>query len=225
MFDKFMKFAQFNPITVLTQLSQLADLKHFDPIMVTDQLSSYVPEGMPKDMVKKRLLDVLVTIGVPFNRWLGYRIQEFTPERVTVESPPTVLRRNHVGTAHACAQALLGEMPAGLLVAQKYPLEEHRMIISKLEIEYFKAGRGTLFGKCEAPAEWPELVDDEAWVEMVTKITNDNGELISECRTRWQVKTWAKITADKIARNEPQDEGEGAGDAKDAGRGDGAGEF
>jgi acyl-coenzyme A thioesterase PaaI-like protein len=181
-------------------LSRLKKKNPFDPIDFTGKIVEKIPGGLAGDSARRRLLDLFLTLGIPFNRWLGLRIGEINKERVTIVSPPSVLRRNHVGTAHACAQALIGEYAAGLLVAQKYPLDTYRMIIGRLEIDYRKAGRGTLHGTSSAPAEWPELQNEEAWVPMETEITDDRGDLVAVCKTRWQVKSWSRIEKDKSDR-------------------------
>ncbi len=171
-----------------------------DPIAITEQIAGKLPGPLNNALVKNRLLDVVLNVGIPFNRWLGLRIKEFGPEGVTIESPETLLRRNHVGTAHACAQALIGEYAAGLVVAQTFPLETYRMIIGRLEIDYHKAGKGTLRGTARAPDVWPELENDEAWVEMRTEIRDEAGVEVAVCKTRWQIKSWAKIKADRESR-------------------------
>lgn len=173
---------------------------HFDALTATENWAQSIPAMLPRDGIRRRALDVLLNIGIPFNRWLGLRIKEISRERVVIESPPTVLRRNHVGTAHACAQALIGEYASGLIVAQHFPLETYRMIIGRLEIDYGKAGRGVLYGVAEAPNPFPELVDEEGWVPMKTVISNEKGEEVAVCTTRWQVKSWARIAADRAAR-------------------------
>ena len=173
---------------------------HFDAILATENWAQRLPALLPKDGIRRRALDVLLNVGIPFNRWLGLKVKEISRDCVVIESPPSVLRRNHVGTAHACAQALIGEYAAGLVVAQHYPLETYRMIIGKLEIEYSKAGRGTLYGRAEAPVPFPELDNEEGWVPMKTVISNEKGDEIAVCQTRWQVKSWARITADREAR-------------------------
>jgi acyl-coenzyme A thioesterase PaaI-like protein len=156
-----------------------------DPI----QLSQKIPNAF----FRKRVLDMLLNIGIPFNRWLRMRIDRIDTDCVTIISPNTVLRRNHVGGAHACALALLGEYAAGLLVAQNFSIDQHRMIIGSLSIEYHKQGRGVLKGEALAPDSWPELVDGEAWVEMTTEITNAKAESVATCKTRWQVKEWTQV--------------------------------
>jgi hypothetical protein len=68
-----------------------------------------------------------------------------------------------------------------------------------------------LYGTAEAPSPFPELENDETWVPMKTVITNEKGEEIAVCTTRWQVKSWAKIAADRAARETtPQSAAAGA---------------
>lgn len=172
----------------------------FDALTATEGWAAAMPSSFPREGLRRRALDVLLTIGIPFNRWLGLKVAEISREKVIIESPNTVLRRNHVGTAHACAQALIGEYAAGLVVAQTFPLDTYRMIIGKLEIEYSKPGRGTLRGTALAPHPFPVLENEEGWVPMTTSITNEKGEEIAVCKTNWQVKSWARIESDRLAR-------------------------
>ncbi len=177
-------------------------LTKFDPIAFSRLIDEKIPHGFPgREIARLRLLDVMLNLGIPFNRWLGLRITAFSPQSVVVTSPPSVLRRNHVGTAHACAQALIGEYASGLVVAQRFRATEFRVIIGHLEVDYKKAGYGELKGEAFEPAVWPEVVDDAAWVEMQTEIRNTKGETVSLCRTRWQVKRWKRIKSDR-AREE-----------------------
>jgi acyl-coenzyme A thioesterase PaaI-like protein len=149
--------------------------------------------------VRRRMLDVLLNIGIPFNRWLGMRLLQVSEESVVVASPDTVLRQNHVGGAHACALALIGEYAAGVLVAQHYSFDEYRIIIGSLDVQYHKQGRGPLVGTVSAPEIWPKLTQGEAWVEMKTEITNSKAEVVAVCTTKWQVKAWSKVQSHRSA--------------------------
>jgi hypothetical protein len=143
-------------------------------------------QKVPSSKVRNRMLDVLLNIGIPFNRWLS-------EESVVVVAPETIVRQNHVGGAHACALALIGEYAAGVLVAQHYSFDDYRIIIGSLEVQYHKQGRGALVGTVTAPEVWPKLQDGEAWIEMKTEITNKKAELVAVCTTKWQVKSWSKV--------------------------------
>jgi acyl-coenzyme A thioesterase PaaI-like protein len=153
---------------------------------------------IPNETIKHHVLDAALTLNIPFNRWLGFHISELTEKKVAVISPERVLRTNHVGGAHACALALLGEYPAGLVLAQAFTVDKYRIIISSLQVQYHKQGRGLLTGVCEAPEKWPDFLSDGSGdgtgrVPMLTKITNAKGELVAEARTEWQVKEWDRV--------------------------------
>jgi len=150
-------------------------------------------QQIPFSGLRQRALDVIMNLAIPFNRWLGFRILEASSEKVVVMSPPTKLRENHVGGAHACALALMGEYAAGLCVAKHYGMTEYRLIIGQLSIDYHKQGRGRLWAEALAPETWPEVVEGEAWIEMTTQIQNQKGESIATCRTKWQLKKWDKV--------------------------------
>ena len=158
----------------------------FDPVSQTKHLS-------PK--LRLPVLNTLLTIGIPFNKGLGLRLQEFSENKVVVKSLPKRRRRNHVGGAHACALALLGEYPAGLLVAQQFPFSEYRIIIGELKVEYEKQGRGILFSEVEAPTAWPSFSEesDDLWIPMNTTIYNEKREMVARAQTRWQIKPWSKV--------------------------------
>ncbi len=143
--------------------------------------------------IRNRVMDVAINLAIPFNRWLGMKIIAMSAVQVRVSSPPRTLRRNHVGGAHACALALLGEYPAGVLISQTYSMQDYRMIIAKLDVEYFKQGRGTLIGEATAPSQWPEEKDGEVWLELQTEIKNEKGEMVAVAKTKWQLKKWELI--------------------------------
>jgi acyl-coenzyme A thioesterase PaaI-like protein len=152
------------------------------------ELSKKVPAPL-----RLKALTAALDIGVPFNFGLGMDIVKLNENEVVLKSPDRRKRRNHVGSAHACFLALFSEYPAGLMIAQKFSFKKYRIIISELKIEYFKQGRGTLTSTAKAPETWPEFKDGEAFLDMKTEVTNTNGERVSLCSTRWQIKEWTKV--------------------------------
>ena len=150
-------------------------------------------EKIPSTKIRNRVLDVVMTVGIPFNRWLGMRLGFVSDEQVTVISPATTLRQNHVGGAHACALALIGEYAAGMLAARHYTPDKYRLIIGKLDIDYLKQGKGTLVGTALAPSEWPKVVNGEGWVDVKTEIANKAGQTVAICKTKWQLKEWNAV--------------------------------
>jgi len=156
-------------------------------------------DKIPQAMVRHRILDSFIEFFIPFSRWLGLKIQALSIDKVIIHSPERRRRRNHVGGAHACALALLGEYAAGLLLAQRFAPDEYRMIIGSLNINYQKQGRGLLIATSLAPNNIPQFAhgeiseNGEIWVDMTTEITNAKTEHIATCKTRWQIKAWDQI--------------------------------
>ena len=160
-------------------------------------MTKYV-DMIPLPQIKNRVMDLAILIAIPFNRWLGMKIETLYPDRVVVQSPPRRLRKNHVGGAHACALALLGEYPAGLMLSQTFTAEQYRIIITKLEVTYHQQGRGHLKGEVHAPIEWPALQDGVCLVDLKTEITNAKGESIATVLTKWQVKEWSRVRTKSV---------------------------
>jgi acyl-coenzyme A thioesterase PaaI-like protein len=147
---------------------------------------------IPVDIVKYKLLDRALSIKIPFNRGLGLAIQTLNKSMCEVHSPARKRRHNHVGGAHACFLALMAEYPAGLLLAQHYPIDRHRLIIQELKMEYLKQGRGRLVAISRL-ADTPEAVQEEQLLPMVSEIFDGEGNTVARGTTLWQIKPWSKV--------------------------------
>lgn len=161
-------------------------MMRIDPIALASRI--------PNERLRLRALDRLLAIFIPFNRGLGFQIAKLTPEEVIVTCKDSKRRTNHVGSAHAGLLATMGEYPAGLLISQQYPVSEYRLVLGKLEIEYFKRGQGLLTATARSSHKRAPAETGEIWVEMLSEIHNENKELIARCQTRWQVKAWSKTS-------------------------------
>jgi acyl-coenzyme A thioesterase PaaI-like protein len=154
-------------------------------------------EKIPNDFIKNRVADGVFNVFIPFNLLLGMKIKMLSPDKCEVASYGAWKTKNHVGGAHACFLALMGEYPAGLLLAQIYSPENYRMIISELHMEYMKQGRGFVKSVARRPMQPPEFCEGEAFVPMVTDIFNKKGELIATAKTKWQLKEWSQVRSPK----------------------------
>lgn len=162
--------------------------------------------------IRFKILDKLFQAIIPFNSGLGFEIKKLDTEACTIYSPEKRRRQNHVGGAHACAIALLGEYTAGLLLGQHCNPEQFRIIISHLEVEYHKQGRGPLTATCLKPnfaifnpianhsdadkTENPNqknLAEKEMFVDLVTIIKNSNNDDVATVKTKWQAKSWSLV--------------------------------
>ncbi len=151
-------------------------------------------EKIPSDFLRRKVLDNIFNIAIPFNLTLGLRLRSVSPDCVEVTSATGWKTRNHVGGAHACFLALIGEYPAGILLAQNYSPEDYRMIISELKVEYHKQVRGQVKGVARKPKEnWPKLSDEEIWIPMITEIFDSKGNRAATAHTQWQLKRWSAV--------------------------------
>lgn len=150
-------------------------------------------EKLPNDFLKRKVLDSVLSVAIPFNLSLGITIRSLSQEMVEVQSRVGWKTRNHVGGAHACFLALIGEYPAGLLLAQHYSPENFRMILGNLNIEYHKQARGPILSVASKPDSLPQTHDGEFWVDTTTHISNLEGEPIATAQAKWQLKSWDQI--------------------------------
>lgn len=154
-------------------------------------------EHIPNLRLRRKVLDYTFSWAIPFNKGLGLKLKEVSPSQVTVFSSPLRRRQNHVGGAHACYLALMGEYAAGLCLAQNYSPEKFRMIIGSLKMTYHKQGRSALSSTAKKPSDLISFEDalskGEFWVPMRSEITNDKSELIATCETEWQIKAWEEV--------------------------------
>lgn len=147
-------------------------------------------EKIPSEYLRRRFLDNLFNLAIPFNLSLGLRLTHVSPDHVEVISKSGWKTRNHVGGAHACFLALVGEYPAGILLAKNFSPEDYRLIISELKVEYHKQARGPVKGVARRPDNLPSPGEDEIWIPMVTDIYDKNGQSLATVHTKWQLKKW-----------------------------------
>lgn len=154
-------------------------------------------KNVPGPKLKNKILDYTFSWAIPFNKGLGLKLKTVSPTEVIVTSKPLRKRQNHVGGAHACFLALMGEYAAGLCLAQNFSPEQYRMIIGSLKMTYHKQGRSDLISQSVAPLNLTELKQTlsqgEFWVPMVSNITDEKGDAIATCETQWQIKAWDQV--------------------------------
>lgn len=132
----------------------------------------------------------------PFNSHLGAEMLEWTDRRCAISLRRRRKVRNHVGSIHAGALFTLGETCAGLVIVRNFPFQRFRPLMSEVRITYSKQARGDVTGTAEMPAEEVDRMlavigqGEIPFTELVTHITNRDGEIVAEVTTLWQVKSW-----------------------------------
>jgi len=150
-------------------------------------------EKIPSKTLQHKILDKILDRLIPFNRGLHLQFHELSETRSVVMSKNVKRRKNHLGGAHACALALLGEYTAGVLLAKNFPFHQFRLILSQLNIEYYKQVQGTVTAIASRPEDIPVISDEGSKVEMRTELQNEHSEIVALCTTQWHIKSWSKV--------------------------------
>ncbi len=135
----------------------------------------------------------------PFNRHLKAKMIDWTDEKAVIAVKRRRRVRNHVGSIHAGALFTLGETCAGLVIIRNFPFANYRPLMSDVRVTYSKQARGDVVGECVIPAatitRMKAEIDagDVPLVEVITAISNDQGEVIANVATTWQVKAWQLV--------------------------------
>lgn len=141
----------------------------------------------------------LLVLGIPFNKSRGFKLLRLQSGSCAMKAPFKRSNKNHLGTMHACAIAALGEFPAGLLLIKNFSPVKHRVVMTKLEVEYHKHGSAELTGETVLPeAKKRQILAEldqkgQARVSMQTVVTRADGEKTADVTTQWQLKPWDSV--------------------------------
>jgi acyl-coenzyme A thioesterase PaaI-like protein len=93
-----------------------------------------------------------VGLAAPYTNTIGARVQTLEPGLAVITMRDRRNVRNHLRSIHAAAMLNLTEMTGGLLSVASIPADA-RMIITRVELDFVKKGRGTLLstGRCIPP--------------------------------------------------------------------------
>ncbi|MBD66150.1 MAG: hypothetical protein CME62_13140 [Halobacteriovoraceae bacterium] len=147
-----------------------------------------------------RALEQVLNFGIPFNTPHKFKFNEMSEQKTRLELPFIRKNKNHLGGIHACAIATLGEYTAGLSLIKFMGISRYRLIMSHLEVDYYKQARGKVWGEIQIESSLfqnshAELNEkDRVEIELATHILNEENEIIALVKTKWQLKNWQKVT-------------------------------
>ena len=162
----------------------------------------------PNDLIHKAktsgfhlwLLNRMSPRMVPFNKPHGFRILEITDEYLRTLLPYRKSNFNHIRGLHATALATLAEFTSGFMLISRIDPEKFRIILQKIEVEYFYQGKSDAFGYFELDDEWLEnriyapLEKSESTVIPCTvHIVDGDKKLLATGISHWQVKKWENV--------------------------------
>ena len=142
----------------------------------------------------------LLNFGIPFNSPHKFKFLDIKEGVTTLKLPYKRVNKNHLGGIHACAIATLGEFPAGIVLVKALGFAKYRLIMKKLDAEYFLQAKTAVIGTATVSKEelirvQSELkISDSSEVKVTTEIYDLNENHIATVNTTWQLKNWTKVS-------------------------------
>jgi len=146
------------------------------------------------------VLNALLARTIPFNRPHRFRIRSIGESSIETFAPYRRSNFNHIRGVHACAIATVAEFSAGFLLLTKLDPTRYRLIMGKLEAEYYYQAKKDIVAVAELSND--ELQDkiiqplesaDSTTIVMTTLIGDISGNKVARVRTTWQVKNWGSV--------------------------------
>jgi acyl-coenzyme A thioesterase PaaI-like protein len=141
------------------------------------------------------LLSAAVTQIIPSASGLGLRVEEVTDTRARMAVPLKRRTRNHVGALYFGVQMTAAELTAGMWLLRRFPPNQYRSLVKRVEADFRSQGRGTVYAVCEPTPEVLSSLEGalrqkgdkaEAWLPV--KLLAKDGTLVTEVRFLDSVK-------------------------------------
>ncbi len=145
---------------------------------------------------RPRSMDRLMRMALPFNRPHRIRIAAVTQEQVEISLPSRRSNRNHLGGMHACAIATALEFGSGASILLEVGMQEYRIIMSRLEIDYLAKPKGDCVVR--AQRNTPDVLgltgvlesEGVARIVQPSSLYDASGEHCAEAAVHWHLKAW-----------------------------------
>lgn len=164
----------------------------FDPALILEKAKT------SKKHLK--LLNFALARKIPFNKPHGFRVAEVGDQSVKVHIPYQRRNFNHIKGLHACALATISEFATGFVLLNNLGTEEYRIIMQRMEMDYYYQGKMDAYAYFEINDEWlekevkaPLQTNDAVVVKCEVKIHDEQGNHLTTGNIFWQVKNWSKV--------------------------------
>jgi hypothetical protein len=137
---------------------------------------------------------------IPFNKPHKLRVTNIQPGNVEIKLPYIRRNLNHIKGLHACSMATLAEYATGMALITKLDSKIFRIIMQKIEMEYFYQGKTDATASFEVTDEWlntnvlkiiktgsPAVINCEIHIHDIQKNKLATGNIF------WQIKSWADV--------------------------------
>ena len=130
------------------------------------------------------LLSRMIRLAVPYSGTIGANVVELSEGGAVVSLSDSRRVRNHLNSIHALALANLGELTANIALITICP-PIGRFIVTRMETDYLKKGRGELTCTCDVPADLPwETVERTA---ATATISDGEGDTVARVTVYWKL--------------------------------------
>lgn len=142
--------------------------------------------GKLRPALRWRLLTWAFGRNVPFMHTARLQFQDLSEERAVLTLRNRRRVRNHIGSVHAAAVALLAETASGTLLTMNLP-DDRVPLLKSMQIEYLKRAQGDLLAEAalEAGARARVLAEEKGEIVVPVKVTDASGAEPVRCRMLW----------------------------------------
>ena len=129
------------------------------------------------------LFTQLVKWMIPYTGSVSPRVETLEPGFARISIAQRRRLEQHLGSIHAIALMNVAEFASGAAVTTALPAG-YRGIVTKMTIDYFKKGRGTV--TAESRPTLPDLTVEGEY-DFISEITDQKGDLIARATVRWKL--------------------------------------
>ncbi len=135
---------------------------------------------------RSRLLTLLFTRSVRFAGTGGIRFESLDRQRAVLRLANSSRVRNHIGTVHAAATALLAESASGAVFGINVP-PDRLPLLKAMHIDYVRRAEGALVAEASLTDEAREQIECEERGEMIVPVTvtDSSGAEPVHCEMLW----------------------------------------
>ena len=151
------------------------------------------------EQVRKSINETLWQV-VPFNQPHRITVTRWTTENVTAQIPHVASNLNHLQGIHACGLATVAEYVTGLLLLTNLGIENYRLIMARLDINYTFQARKDCFASFELTPYTlqneivkPLQTLDKIIFPATVQVTDADGNEVCLATIHWQIKSWDKV--------------------------------
>jgi len=137
---------------------------------------------------------------IPFNRPHKISISKLSDHNIETFLPYRKRNFNHLRGLHACALATLAEFTGGFMLLTRLGNVKYRIIMKKLEMEYFYQGKKAAIGRFSIEESWLQNTvikaletEDKVLVNCEVIIEDTDGNHLCTGNSLWQIKKWEKV--------------------------------